>query len=174
MCLSTGRPTSGKVPIRFGTYSIRNGRNSGLEAALQGMSQANMDLGILQEIKLTDGIYTRWSAGYSVVATDAPSRHRSGVAIFYRSTPHFTVEAVENFRPNVIGFKLVMGRGGGTSWACTSPPTTMRQWRGSPKRYGAGQGERNCWWRETSTRIWQHQKGTGGRSPLRLCWRQRA
>ena len=63
MCHSTGRPLSGKVPIRFGTYNIRNGRNGGLEAALRGMSQANMDLGILQETKLTDGIYTLGSAG---------------------------------------------------------------------------------------------------------------
>ena len=109
MYLSTGHPTSGKVPIRFGTYNIRNGRNDGLEAALQGMSQANMNLGILQETKLTDGIYTCGSAGYSVVATDAPSRHCGGVAIFYRSESHFAVEAVEKFGPNVIGFQLATG-----------------------------------------------------------------
>ena len=64
---------SGKVPIRFGTYNIRNRRNGGVEAALRGMSQANMDLGILQETKLTDGIYTRGSARYIVIATNAPS-----------------------------------------------------------------------------------------------------
>ena len=63
--------------------------------ALRGMSQANMDLGILQETKLTDGIYTRGSDGYSAIATDAPSRHCGGVALFYRSKPHFVVEAVE-------------------------------------------------------------------------------
>ena len=61
------------MPIRFGTYNICNGQNKGLEAALRGMSQDNMDLGILQETKLTDGIYTRGLAGYSVIATDAPS-----------------------------------------------------------------------------------------------------
>ena len=72
MCRRTGQPTSGTVPIRFGTYNIRNGRNSGLESALGGMSQANMDLGIFQEMKLTDGIYTCGLAGYSVVTTDAP------------------------------------------------------------------------------------------------------
>ena len=109
MCHSTGRPTSEKVPIRFGTYNICNGRNGGLEAALRGISQANMDLGILQETKLTDGIYTRGSASYSVIATDAPSRHCGGVTIFYRSEPHFVVEAVENFGPNVIGFQLATG-----------------------------------------------------------------
>ena len=81
--------------IRFGIYNIRNGRNGGLELALLGMSQANMDLGIFQENKLTDGIYTRGLAGYSVVATDAPSRHRGGVAVFHRPAPHFAVEVVQ-------------------------------------------------------------------------------
>ena len=61
------------MPIRFGTYNICNGRIGGLVMALRGMSQANMDLGILQETKLMDGIYTRRSAGYSVIATNAPS-----------------------------------------------------------------------------------------------------
>ena len=59
MCKPTRRPTDGKVPIRFGTYNICTGRKGGLEAALRGMSQANMDLGILQETKLTYGVYTR-------------------------------------------------------------------------------------------------------------------
>ena len=97
------------MPIRFGTYNICNGRNSGLDAALRGMSHANMDLCILRETKLTDGIYTHGSAGYSVVATDAPSRHRGDVAIFYRSAPNFAVEAVQKFGPNVIGFHLTTG-----------------------------------------------------------------
>ena len=109
MCNTTRRPTCGKVPNIFGTYNIRNGRKGGLEMALRGISQANMDLGILQETKLTDGVYTRWSAGYSVIATDAPSRHRGGVALFYGSKPHFVVEAVENFGPNVLGFQLATG-----------------------------------------------------------------
>ena len=47
--------------------------------------------------------------GYSVVATDAPSRHCGGVAIFYRSGPNFAVEAVTKFGPNVIGFQIATG-----------------------------------------------------------------
>ena len=109
MCKHTGQPTSGTVPIRFGTYNIRNGRNSGLVSVLRGMSQANMDLGIFQKKKLTDGIYTCRSAGYSVVATDAPSRHRGGEAILHRPAPPFALEAVQQFRPNVIRFQLATG-----------------------------------------------------------------
>ena len=74
-----------------------------------GMSQANMDLGIFQKKKVTDGIYTRRSSGYSVVATYAPSRHRGGVAVFHRSAPHFAVEAVHKFGPNVVGFQMTTG-----------------------------------------------------------------
>ena len=68
-----------------------------------------MDLGIFQEKKLMDGIYTRGSAGYSVLVTDAPSRHRGDVAIFYWPAPHFAVEVVQQFGPNVIGFQLAKG-----------------------------------------------------------------
>ena len=57
MCNPTRKPTDGTVPIRFGIYNIRNGRKGGLEAELWGMFQANMDLGILQETKLTDDVY---------------------------------------------------------------------------------------------------------------------
>ena len=43
---STGGSTKEEVPIIFVNYNIRNGRNRGLDSALRGMSQANMDLGI--------------------------------------------------------------------------------------------------------------------------------
>ena len=76
--------TKEEVPIKFGTYNIGNGRNGGLESALRGMAKANIDLGVFQETKCTDGIYTRESTGYRVVATDALSRHRGRVALFYR------------------------------------------------------------------------------------------
>ena len=109
MCNPTRNPTCGTVPIRFGTYNIRKGQKGGLEMALQGMSQTNMDLVILQEKKLTDGVYTRRSAGYSVIATDMPSGHCSSVALFYRSKPYFVVEAVERCGPNVMVFQVAMG-----------------------------------------------------------------
>ena len=95
--------------IRFGTYNIRNGRNGGLESALRGVSHANMDLGIFQETKFTDVIYTRGSAGYSIVATDALIQHRSGVVVFHLPAPHFTLKAVQKFGPTVVGFQLVTG-----------------------------------------------------------------
>ena len=65
-----------------------------------------MDLGIFQETKCTDGIYTRESVGYCVVATDAPSRHHVGVALFYRPSPLFAVGAVRQYGPNAMSFEL--------------------------------------------------------------------
>ena len=94
------------MPIRFGTYNIRNGRSGGLESKLRGMAQANIGLGVFQETKCTDGIYTRESAGYRVVATDAPIQYRGGVALFYRPSSLFAVEAVREYRPNVLSFKV--------------------------------------------------------------------
>ena len=56
--MRTRGSTKEEVPIKFGTYNIRNGRNGGLELALRGMAQANIYLGVFQETKCTDGIYT--------------------------------------------------------------------------------------------------------------------
>ena len=108
--MRTRGSTKEEVPIKFGTYNIRNGRNGGLGSALRGMAQANIDLGVFQETKCTDRIYTRESAGYRVVATDTPSRHRGGVALFYRPSAQFAVEEVREYGPNVISFEVATGR----------------------------------------------------------------
>ena len=97
------------MPISFSTYNIRNIRNEGLESALSGVSQVNMDLVIFQETKVTDRIYTRGSDGYIVVTTDASSQHCGGVAVFHCPPPHFPVEAVQQFGPNVVSFQLATG-----------------------------------------------------------------
>ena len=93
----------------FGTYNIRNGRKGGLESALRGMSQANVDLGIFQEKKVTTGIYTRESSGYRVVALEAPSAYIGGVALFYCAAEHFFVKALQIHVANVASFQLVSG-----------------------------------------------------------------
>ena len=65
MCRSTGQDVYGGIggrgqnPICFGDYNIQNGRNGGLELVLRRMGQINMDVGVFQEIKLTDRIYTQ-------------------------------------------------------------------------------------------------------------------
>ena len=87
MCRSMGPSTSrGEwTPIQFGSYNIQNGWKDGLDLALRWMYQVNMDLGILQETNIADIIYIYGSSGYSVVTMNAPSRHCSGVAVFYQA-----------------------------------------------------------------------------------------
>ena len=73
--------------IRLGSYNIRNGRNGGMDSALRGTDQANMDLGALQETNVMEGAYTHGSYVYSVIEIDTQSRNHSGVAVFYRALP---------------------------------------------------------------------------------------
>ena len=55
--------------IRIEALSIRSGRAGGLETALHALWQGNIRIGVLQETKLTGGIYMRESSGYKVWAT---------------------------------------------------------------------------------------------------------
>ena len=57
--------------IRFRSYNIRNRQNDGLESALRGFAQDNMDIGVIHETKVIDRVYTSMSDGYIVVAMDA-------------------------------------------------------------------------------------------------------
>ena len=76
---------------------------------MRGVSQTNLDLGVLQETNITDVFYTcRWD-GYIIVATDVPSRHHSRVVVFYQVPPQFLVEAIQQFVPNVVSFQLDTG-----------------------------------------------------------------
>ena len=68
--------------IRFGSYNIRNVLNVGIQSALQGMLQSNVDIGAFQETKVTKWVYMRESGGYRVVATKAPSQHSIITAVF--------------------------------------------------------------------------------------------
>ena len=70
--------------IFFGLYNNHNIHNGGLESALSGMSQANINLGFFQEKKVVRGIDARELGVYWVAATEATSLHRSVVDIFYR------------------------------------------------------------------------------------------
>ena len=69
--------------IHFGSYNIWNEQNGGLDSALRVMVQAKPDLGVLQDIKVIGGVYTRGLAGYSKVMTVTPKRHLYRVSVFY-------------------------------------------------------------------------------------------
>ena len=50
------------------------------------------------------GIYTRNLGGYQVVASELPSHHSGGVAVFYCEVEHFTLEALRLHGPKVVIF----------------------------------------------------------------------
>jgi hypothetical protein len=81
-----------KKSIHFGTYNIQSGRNGRLEQALRAMGQMRMDWGIFTEAKVTDGI--RFSSDYHVICTEAASSSQGGLALFFKDSDAFHVEAV--------------------------------------------------------------------------------
>ena len=120
MCQSNRVPTRGILGkggevdervevVHFGTYNIQNSHNGGLELALRGIYQANFDLVLLQDTKITDGVYAQDSTGFSVVTSDALIRHHGGLTLFYKESPRFEVEYHQQQSTNVISFQLVMG-----------------------------------------------------------------
>ena len=72
----------GSGSISFASFNIRSGRNGGLEGALRAMDQLGVDIGFLLETKLTGGIYTRYSSGYSVLSLTATLVRQGGIALF--------------------------------------------------------------------------------------------
>ena len=64
-------------------YNICNGRNGGLESALNAMVQANMDLRVLFKTNITGGVKMCRSSGYSVVASEVPIKHQGGESILF-------------------------------------------------------------------------------------------
>ena len=127
MCWSTLNSTRGRGLIRFGTFNIRNGRNGGLELALRGMFHTNMDLGIFQETKVTDGV--------------TPAGQLGTVSLIQTSRADTTAEwqcstgrnHISRWRPSIkLGLTLSacrwrQGSGGGTLWDVTSPAMTPRR-----------------------------------------------
>ena len=55
--------------FRLVTLNIRSGQAGRLDSALRELKQGNVNVGMLQETKLTKVIHTHHSAGYSVWAT---------------------------------------------------------------------------------------------------------
>ena len=70
--------------VRFSTHNIQNISNGGLDLALRGMYQLNVDLGLLQGAKINVVVYVRDSADFCIIVSDGRSRHRGGMALFYK------------------------------------------------------------------------------------------
>ena len=102
-------PPGDRVPISIATWNIQSGRNARLESALRALNKMDVDLAILTEAKLTNGIHTKYSSVYNVVASNAVSHRQGGVALVFKDSPHWQVESTRCFGPNVISAEIVTG-----------------------------------------------------------------
>jgi len=58
------------------------------------MQHSNVDLDLLTETKLMNGIYTQFSLDYHIVAMEAWSHSQGGVALFFWDSPYWQVESI--------------------------------------------------------------------------------
>ncbi len=107
---------------------------------MQAMKLMGVDSGILLETKLTKGVYTRWSSGYHVQATHAPSAWQGGISLFWRASDLYEVKEVELRGPNVLSFQLVLGATRYYIVGCYIPPNNLttlthvkQAWMACPK-----------------------------------------
>jgi hypothetical protein len=89
------------------------------------MEAMGINLGVLLETKLTGRIYTQSLSGYSVVASNAPSVHQGGIALFWRANKTYEVEDWHIRGPNVLSFVIVMGSQRFYTVRCYIPPTNL-------------------------------------------------
>jgi hypothetical protein len=89
------------------------------------MKLMGVNFGILLATKLTKGVYTRWSSGYHVRATHAPSAWQGGISLFWRASDLYEVEEVEMRGPNVLSLLLMSGTTGYYIVGCYIPPNDL-------------------------------------------------
>ncbi|KAL7524110.1 hypothetical protein ACHAXR_000447, partial [Thalassiosira sp. AJA248-18] len=118
------------------------GRAGGLESACKALDSLEVDIAFLQECKLTDGVYTRKSSDYSIVASDAPSAHQGGVALCWRDSDAYEVEETKIWSPNVIAFRLITEAANFYVVGCYIPPSdpetlehVEKAWENCPKGF---------------------------------------
>ena len=105
---------------KISMFNIRNGQNGGLELLLSRMEQGQVDCGFFQESKLTKIFYTRKASWFWVTATEAPSAHRGGFVIFYRTS--LSKSSATAVSPSPAERWWCLGRGGGALWQRSAPP----------------------------------------------------
>jgi hypothetical protein len=74
------------------------------------MAATGVDCGVFTETKITDNIYTRFSSGYNVFASNAISVRQGGIALFWRDNDLYEIEESKIRGLNVLSFELVTGK----------------------------------------------------------------
>ena len=113
MVLTSQEPPSqadGSGFITLATFNVRSGLNGSLESALRAMAATGVDCGVFTETKIMDNIYTQYSSGYNVFASNAVSAWQGGIALFWRDNDLYEIEESKIRGPNVLSFELVTGK----------------------------------------------------------------
>ncbi len=117
----------GSGSVSFASFNIQSGHNGGLEGASRAMNQLGVDIGFLLEFKLTGGIYTRYSSGYSVLALTATSVRQGRIALFWRSNNSYKVKETQIWGVNIISLQLRMDNIQFFVVRCYIPPPTWKR-----------------------------------------------
>jgi hypothetical protein len=103
------------------------------------MDQLGVDIGLLVETKLTGGIYTCYSSGYSVLALTVTLVWQGGIALFWRGNNLYEVDETKIWGANVISLHLMMGAIQFFVIGCYIPPSDLetltdvnKAWRTCP------------------------------------------
>jgi hypothetical protein len=107
------------------SYNIQTGCKDGLESALQAMKLMGVDFGVILEIKLTKGVYTRWSSGYNVRSTHVIIAWQGGISLSWRASETYEIMEVKLRGPNVLSFQLILGATRWYTMGCYIPPTNL-------------------------------------------------
>ncbi len=84
-----------------------------------------VDFEILMETKITEGIYTQFSSGYNVFASNAVSVQQGGIALFWKSNKLYEIKEWRMSRLNIITFVVVLGGKHYYAVGCYIPPTDL-------------------------------------------------
>lgn len=74
--------------IKLTAHNIQSGWQSRLEMAMRELHQMNVDTTVLMETKLTGGTCTRHCLGYYMLATNATSPFKGGIASIWHDKPN--------------------------------------------------------------------------------------
>ena len=160
---------------RFGSYIIRNVSNGGLQSALQGIAQANLDLWVFQDTKVTNIYHIQDSVGHCVLVSDTPIQHHWDIVVLYCKAEHFQVEAHNIHGSNVTSFNMESGERRWFVVGCYFPPQTAPQLqRVSNFPLASHPKGLHCWYPETSTMTWLYQRGKPKRNISWQNWHQPA
>ena len=115
--------------ITITSYNIRDRRNGGLQSAARPLGKEEVNIAVVQEVKITDPQYANKDSNrYEIWTAALVSQNCGGVALIVQENDryNFTVENEKTVGPNNVSYKMVCGRGGEEAVHCRMLPAAVR------------------------------------------------